>query len=69
MTDFFKSVNIGNHFFKVLLCRQPDTKTCLTGTDSRILRCGTDTASIGVYRLCGGDVCVQLTLLNYVDAS
>ena len=36
-----------------------------TGTDSRSLR---DT-SIDVYRLYGGDVCVQLTLQNYVDAS
>ena len=63
MTDFFKFVNIGNNFLNVLLCRQPDTKSCLTGTDSRSLRYDTDTASIG------GDVCVQSTLLNYVDAS
>ena len=45
-------------------------KTCLTGTDSRILRYDADTASICVYRICGGgDVYVLLTLQNYVDAS
>ena len=66
MTDFNKSMNIGEPLLQSPALQAAGYEVLsLTGTDPRSLRC----ASIGVYWLCGGDVCVQLTLQNYVDAS